>query len=82
MSENLHKSGAGWDRLRANVAARRGIRSSQMEHRPRSAFRAGKPRLPKPEVALEDFGFENDMPPMQPRLRGRRRVVIGGDYDE
>lgn len=55
MPENLHKSDAGWERLRSNVKARRGIRAAHMEHRPRSAFKAkaGKPRLDRTHVVRD-----------------------------
>ena len=33
MSGNLHKSEAGWVRLRARVNARQGVRAAQMDHR-------------------------------------------------
>lgn len=45
MSGNLHKSEAGWVRLRARVNAREGVRAAQMDHR----VSKPKPEGGKPE---------------------------------
>lgn len=71
MLTNLHKSEEGWRRLRARTRARLGVRSWRMEHRPKARVAtAFKPR--QAAVVLE----HEEAVVFQPRMRGRRRVVI------
>lgn len=57
MSENLHKSAEGWVRTNGRREVGKPVRGWHLEHRPRSTFRAGKPRLDRTHV-VRDQGYD------------------------
>lgn len=85
MSGNLHKSESGWVRLRARVAAREGVRSAQLDHRPEGrkleAEAAKKP--PKRRRAVDQVQVDDDGQPFivkNGRKQRRGFVAHNGRY--